>query len=156
MKVLKINKGKTISFLPRLTLILLAVVGIVKILQLIEEPYSLLLTMLLSLLPPAIWFATNIIIINAEENKIFQGVWVMGYKFGQTTRFDKIEAFEIEKKPIKKTLFTLSNNKSLLANYEYRVHLRVSPESRYYLVSHPLEETINKKVDKMKEKLLEG
>ena len=156
MRILRINKGKTFPLASRLVNIALTIVGIIKILQLVEAPYSLLLTILLSLVPPAIWFATNIIIINAEENKVFDGIWVMGYKIGQSTPYDSIEQFEVEKKSIKKTLFTLPNNQNLLTNHEYRLHLRVSPENRYYLLSHPLEETINKKIRKMKEKLLEG
>lgn len=119
----------------------------------LAEPWSILIAMLICTILPALWFATNVIIINEEKKTIFDGVWTMGRKLGKPVEYAAIEKIFIHKVKTKQTMYSLSNKQNILANHEYRAYLKLDNGDKYYLLSHPLEERVEEKVTKIRKKL---
>lgn len=137
----------------RFAVAVIAAIGIIKIMQEWEEPYSIIASILLSTLIPAIWFATNILIIDNDQHTIFDGRWIMGFKKGKTTSYREIDKFFVNKVKTKRTIYSLSNKQNMVTNHEYRAFLKLDDGSKFYLLSHPVEESVNEKVTKIRQKL---
>ncbi|MEP1034869.1 hypothetical protein [Ekhidna sp.] len=153
MKIIRINKGKAVSLPIRFVAVVATVVLTIKLMDWLPEPWSILVAMAISTILPAIWFATNVIIINEDNKTIFDGVWTMGRKLGKPSKYDSIEKIFINKVKTKQTMYSLSNKQNIIANHEYRAYLKTGEGDKYYLFSHPLEERVVEKVTKIKHKL---
>ena len=119
----------------------------------LSEPWSIIVAIAISTFLPALWFATHIIIINEEDKTIFDGVWTMGCKLGKPVSYEAIEKIFINKVKTRQTVYSLSNKQNIVANHEYRAYLKLSNGDKFFLISHPLEQTIEKKVTKIRKKL---
>ena len=153
MKVLKINKGKAIPLPFRFFSVIVLAFIIIKSMQSLEEPWSIIVSIILSMILPAIWFATNIIAIDMSAKSIFDGTWIMGFRVGKPIPFDSIEKIYINKVKTSQTTYSLANNKSVVTNHEYRAYLKTNSGEKFYLFSHPLEEKAREKVLKAQQKL---
>lgn len=153
MKKIRISKGKAVSLPIRFLGVIITVVLTVKLMDWLPEPWSILVAMAISTALPALWFATNVIIINDSSKTIFDGIWTMGRKLGKPKKYNSIEKIYINKVKIKQTMYSLSNKQNIIANHEYRAYIELDSGDEYFLLSHPLEETIEKKVTKIKQKL---
>ncbi|WP_436515238.1 hypothetical protein [Ekhidna sp. To15] len=153
MKIIRINKGKAVSLPIRFTAVVLVVVLTIKLMDWLPEPWSILTAMLICTILPALWFATKVIIINADKKTIFDGVWTMGRKLGKPVKYQAIEKIFINKVKTKQTMYSLSNQQNIIANHEYRAYLKLDNGDKYYLISHPLEERVEEKVTKIRKKL---
>lgn len=153
MKIIRISKGKAVGLPIRFVAAILMVVLTIKLVDWLPEPWSIIIAIVISTFLPALWFATNVIIINEEDKTIFDGVWTMGRKLGKPVSYEAIEKIFINKVKTKQTMYSLSNKQNIVANHEYRAYLKLSNGDKFFLISHPLEETIEKKVMKIRKKL---
>lgn len=153
MKVVRINKGKAIPWHIRLVGVIICVIICINTLKIQPEFLAIISTIICSMLVPAIWFASNIITIDANKKEIHDGVWTLGKKFGKPEKFKTIDKFYINKVKTKQTMYSLSNNKNVIANSEHKVFLKLDNGDKYFLFSHPLEERAKEKLDEVKKKL---
>ncbi len=129
------------------------VVITIKLMDMLPEPWSILIAIAISSFLPALWFATKVIIVDEEHKTIFDGVWTMGKKLGKPLKYHSIEKIFINKVKTKQTMYSLSNQSNVVANHEYRAYLKLDSGDKYFLFSHPLEERAEEKVTKIREKL---
>ena len=153
MKIMRIHQGKSLPLPFRFLMAMVFGVLIIASIQQLAWPYSIAFAMVLSTLAPAVWFATNILIINMEEREIFNGVWVMGFKFGRITPVTSIEKVFVNRIKTKQTMYSLANSKSILTNYEYRSFLKLASGEKFFMVSHPRKERIIEKSQQVIHKL---
>ncbi|MEO9870223.1 hypothetical protein [Ekhidna sp.] len=153
MKIIRINKGKAVNLPIRFVSIILMVIVTIKLMYELPEPWSILVAIIVSSFVPAIWFASNVIIINEENKTLYDGVFAMGRKFGKPTKYDSIEKIFINKVKTKQTMYSLSNQQNIVSNHEYRAYLKLDNGDKYFLLSHPLEERVEEKVTKISKKL---
>ncbi|WP_370089208.1 hypothetical protein [Ekhidna sp.] len=153
MKIIRINKGKAVPLPIRFVSVLVMVIITIALMDALPEPWSIFIAILIASFLPALWFATNVIIINEEDKTIFDGVWTMGRKLGKPVRYQSIEKIFINKVKTKQTMYSLSNRQNVVANYEHRAYLKLDNGDKYFLLSHPLEERVEEKVAKIREKL---
>ena len=153
MKIIRINKGKVFNIPIRLVSV--AVVGVVtiKLMDSLPEPLSIFISMGIATILPAIWFASNLLIIDHEKKEIFDGIWTIGLKFGKPTPYSGIEKIFINRVKTSQTMYSLSNQKNIVTDHEYRAYLKLDSGTKYYLISHPLEERVEEKVAEIKKKL---
>jgi len=109
------------------------------------QPYLIALAIVLSMLVPAAWFATDILIIDLEEKKIFNGTWIMGFKLGRVTSITSVRKIFINRVKTKRTIYSLANNKHISTNYEYCAFLKLDSGEKFFMVSHPVKERIIEK-----------
>lgn len=153
MKVVKINKGKAIAWHIRLVGVIIAIIICMSTLKLQPESLAIILTILCSILVPAIWFASNIITIDLEKKEIHDGVWVLGRKFGRSEKFDNIDKLFLNKVKTKQTMYSLANNQNISTNSEYKAFVKLDNGNKYFLFSHPLEERAEEKLRELRQKL---
>lgn len=153
MKVVKINKGKAIAFHIRLAGVIIAVAICMKTLTIQPQYLAIILTIICSMMVPAIWFASSIITIDMVKKEIHDGVWVLGRKFGRGSTFNNIDKFFINKVKTKQTMYSLSNNQNISTNSEYKAFVKLDNGDKYFLFSHPLEERAIEKLNRVKKKL---
>lgn len=153
MKIVRVNKGKTIPLPFRFISALLIGLSVVQVLRNLQEPWSIIIAILLSFILPGIWFASNIIIIDLERKTLFDGSWTMGFRFGKNHRFESIDSFFINKVKIKQTIYSLANQQNILVNHEYKAYVKLQSGEKYFLFSHPLEERAQEKLTKIRKKL---
>ncbi|MFK7951418.1 MAG: hypothetical protein AB8B73_01125 [Ekhidna sp.] len=153
MKVVKINKGKTIAFHIRFAGIIVAIAICMKLLTIQPMNLAILLTIPFTMLVPAIWFASNIITIDMDKMEIHDGVWVLGRKFGKPEKFNSIDKFFMNKVKTRQTMYSLSNNQNISTNSEFKVFVKLNNGDKYFLFSHPLEERVEEKLNEVKLKL---
>ena len=77
----------------------------------------------------------------------------MGHKFGKPIKYESIEKIFINRVKTKQTMYSLSNRQNVVTDHEYRAYLKLDNGEKFYLLSHPLEETVEEKVTKIREKL---
>lgn len=153
MRIIKVNKGKTIPFPIRFVCALFIVLGIIEVLRNLAEPWSILIAILLSFILPGVWFATNIIIIDLEKKALFDGVWTLGVKMGKSVSIEGVDKLYLNKVKTKQTLYSLSNQQNVIANHEFQAYLKVQSGETYFLFSHPIEERAEEKLTKIRKKL---
>lgn len=153
MRIVRINKGKAIGLPVRLLLTAGMIVMSIYLMNLLPEPWSILVVMIVATIFPGIWFASKVIIVDEERKRLFDGVWTMGCRLGPTLQYGTIEDIAVEKEKIKPTLFSLPDNKDVVVNHEFRAYITLSTGEKYYLLSHPLEDRIHEKVTKIRKKL---
>ncbi len=119
----------------------------------LREPWSVVAAIVISTLLPAVWFATKVIIINEENRTIFDGVWTMGKRLGKPIKYGAIEGIFIKKVKTKQTVYTLPNKQNIVTNHEFRAYLKLNNGDEYFLISHPLQDRVEEKVTKIKQKL---
>ncbi|MEO9485796.1 MAG: hypothetical protein ABJG47_20230 [Ekhidna sp.] len=153
MKIIRISKGKAVNLPIRFLGALLMVVITVKLVDWLPEPWSIVSAIAIATFLPALWFATNVIIIDAEKKTIYDGIWTMGRKLSKPVKYEAIEKIFINKVKTKQTMYSLSNKQNIIANHEYRAYLKLVSGEKFFLLSHPLEERIEEKVTKIKKKL---
>ncbi|MEP0984450.1 hypothetical protein [Ekhidna sp.] len=153
MRIVRINKGKAINLPFRFLSVISVVALTIVLLDALPEPISIFIVIAIASLLPAIWFATNVIIIDEDHKTIFDGVWTMGKKLGKPANYDTIEKIFINKVKTKQTMYSLANNQNIVVNHEYQAFLKLSNGDKYFLISHPLIERVEEKVMKIKEKL---
>ena len=124
-----------------------------KTLTIQPEYLAIILTIICSMMVPAIWFAANIITIDMEKKEIHDGVWTLGRKFGRSVKFNSIDKFFINKVKTKQTMYSLSNNQNISTNSEYKAFVKLDNGDKYFLFSHPLEERAMEKLNQAKKKL---
>lgn len=129
------------------------VVITIRLMDMLPEPWSILIAIAISSFLPALWFATKVIIVDEEHKTIFDGVWTMGKKLGKPLKYHSIEKIFINKVKTKQTMYSLSNQANVVANHEYRAYLKLDNGDKYFLFSHPLKERAEEKVTKIREKL---
>ncbi|MEO1254004.1 MAG: hypothetical protein AAFY41_03825 [Bacteroidota bacterium] len=153
MRIIRINKGRTISLPIRL----LGVFGILMLITTaminLSEAWAILVSIILASFFPALWFSFNVIIIDAENQEVFEGVWTMGKRFGKPVPFNKIEKIFINKVKTRQTIYSLSSKQNIVANHEFRAYLKLDNEEEYFLISHPIKERAQDKVSEIKRKL---
>jgi len=153
MKIIRIHKGKVFPLPFRLVAVAVVMVSVIKIMDTLPEPWSIFLSILVAALLPATWFATHVIIINEENKTIFDGAWIMGFKIGKLHSYHQIEKIFINSVKTSQTMYSLSNQKNVVTDREYRAYLKVDDGTKFFLVSHPLEDRLKEKVTKIREKL---
>ena len=149
MKVVRINKGKFFPLPIRLLGAISIALLILLVLQQFQKPFSIIFSILLSLLPPAIWFAAKLIIINPQKQWIFDGVWAMGFQIGKKEKFGSMDGILIQKVKTKKTVYSLPDKQTLVSDTEYHAFLKVDDNRKFYLLSHPVEDRIIEKTKKI-------
>ena len=147
-----IHQGKSLALSMRLIAASLGCLLIILALTHLKATLALPLSMLLSLILPASWFATRVLEIDMKTKTFFKGSWVMGFKFGQQKRFEEIKMIS-KKVPIKETEFVLPGNKAFVTNHEYQAFAIVDSDLEVYLLGHPLEKKISEKIAKINKKL---
>lgn len=152
MKLVRINQGKSLPLWLRIIIAIVSIFLMILTFQMIAAPWSIVLAILLSMIPPAGWFATNILEINTSMKMIFRGSWIMGFRFGEWKRFHELKTIT-EKKQIKTTSFTLPDNKHITTNEEYQAFLEIESGEKIYLFGHPIEKRIKEKVETLNKKL---
>lgn len=153
MKIVRINKGKAVNLPFRFLAVIVMVFLTITLMDALPEPLSIFIVIIIASLLPAIWFATKVIIIDEEHKTIFDGVWTMGKKLGEPANYDSIEKIFINKVKTSQTMYSLSNNRNVVTNHEFRAYLKLSNGDKYLLLTHPLEERVKEKVTKIKQKL---
>ncbi|MEQ6167684.1 hypothetical protein AAOE16_10860 [Ekhidna sp. MALMAid0563] len=153
MKIVRINKGKVVNLPIRLVSAIIMVVITISLMDALPEPWSIFIAIALASFLPGIWFASYVIIINEEKKTIFDGIWTMGHKFGKPIKYESIEKIFINRVKTKQTMYSLSNRQNVVTDHEYRAYLKLDNGEKFYLLSHPLEETVEEKVTKIREKL---
>ena len=153
MKIVRINKGKVVNLPIRLVSAIIMVVITISLMDALPEPWSIFIAIALASFLPGIWFASYVIIINEEKKTIFDGTWTMGHKFGKPIKYESIEKIFINRVKTKQTMYSLSNRQNVVTNHEYRAYLKLESGEKFYLLSHPIEEKIEEKVTKIREKL---
>ncbi|MBC6427609.1 MAG: hypothetical protein GDA51_14355 [Ekhidna sp.] len=153
MKIVSIHQGKTLPLPLRFFIAMIPGALVVISMNQFAQPYSIVLAIALSALVPAVWFATDILTIDLEEKKIFNGAWVMGFKFGRVTSVTSIEKVFINRIEIKQTIYSLANNKNISTNYEYHTFLKLDSGEKFFMFSHPVRERIIEKAKQAIHKL---
>lgn len=153
MRIVRINKGKYLHWSIRFLGAIIIVLSVIKTLRVVPEPWSVIVSAFISILLPIIWFTNKIIVIDLEKNVLFDGIWVMGFKIGETRSFQHLEKFFFNKVKTKQTVYSLSNKQNIVANHEYQAYVKIDSGEKFYLLSHPLEERIIEKLTKIKQKL---
>ena len=153
MRIVRINKGRTVNLPIRLVGVVIVVIITVKLMDALPEPWSIFIAIAIASFLPLLWFSFNVIIINEEKKNLFDGVWTMGHKLGQVIQYGSIEKIFINKVKTKQTMYSLSNRQNIVTNHEYRAYIKLDSGDKYHLFSHPLEETAEEKVTKIREKL---
>ncbi len=137
----------------RLVSAIIMVVITISLMDALPEPWSIFIAIAIASFLPGIWFASYIIIVNEEKKTIFDGIWTMGHKFGKPIKYESIEKIFINRVKTKQTMYSLSNRQNVVTDHEYRAYLKLDNGEKFYLLSHPLEETVEEKVIKIREKL---
>ena len=137
MRIIRIHQGKTLPVAFRVTITMILGVLIVVTMEQLRTPYSIGLSILLSTLVPAFWFAAEILIIDLESNEIFNGTWIMGFKFGKVSPITSIDKIFINRVKTKQTIYSLANNKNISTHHEYRAFLKLATGEKFFMVSHP-------------------
>lgn len=119
----------------------------------LPEPWSIFIAIAIASFLPILWFSFNVIIVDEDRKTLFDGVWTMGHKLGKVISYGSIEKIFINRVKTKQTMYSLSNKQNIVANHEYKAFLKLDNGEKYYLFSHPLEETAEEKVTKIREKL---
>ena len=119
----------------------------------LSEPWSILVAIAICSFLPALWFATDVIIINEENKTIFDGVWTMGRKLGKPIKYQAIEKIFINKVKTRQTMYSLSNQQNVITNHEYWAFIKMDNGEKFFLLSHPLEKRAEEKVTEIKKKL---
>jgi len=153
MRIIRISQGKAFSLHFRLVTVVILCLLIVGTIVGIPQPFSMVFVIVLSSLVPAVWFSSKILSVDLEENKVFKGSWVMGFKFGREEAINSIEKISIEKVQTGKTIYSLSNNQNLVTDKVYEAYLKTESGEKFFLVSHPVKETIIKKAIQVIRKL---
>lgn len=153
MKIVRVNRGKTLGLPFRLLAVGITFFSIQWLMNMLEEPVSIIVSMLVACFLPATWFASDILIIDAEKNQIFDGVWTMGMKWGKSLKYDTISAISIERVETKPTLFVLPNKQEITSTHEFQAFAILDDNQKIFLISHPLEERLQEKIVKIKQKL---
>ncbi|WP_420577288.1 hypothetical protein [Ekhidna sp.] len=153
MRIVRINKGKVVNLPIRLVSVVVMVVITISLMDALPEPWSILIAIAIASILPGIWFASYVIIINEENKTLFDGIWTMGHKFGKPIQYESIEKIFINRVKTKQTMYSLSNKQNVVTDHEYRAYLKLDNGEKFYLLSHPLEETVEEKVTKIREKL---
>lgn len=153
MKVVKVNKGRVVPPTARVVLSFLVVGSVWLSLKFVQPTYAIFLAMLVSLLLPAVWFSFYLIVVNLDKEEIFDGIWLMGRRFGRPERFSEVRDVLVKKVGTKPTIYTLSDNKQISTREEYRAYLSLKDGREYFMFSHPLEEEAVQKVKRIKQKL---
>lgn len=152
MKLVRINQGKSLPTWLRVFIVIISILLMILAFLKLITPWSIMLAILFSLIPPAGWFATNILEINTSKKMIFQGSWSMGFRFGNWKHFQELKII-FEEKKIKTTSFTLPNNKLITTNKEYQAFLETETAEKIYLFGHPIKDRIKEKVETLNKKL---
>ncbi len=153
MRIIRINKGKAVNLPIRLVGIAIVIVATIKLMNSLPEPWSIFITIVIASFLPALWFSYNIIVIDMEKKEIFDGVWTMGKRLGTPIPFNRIEKIFINRIKTKQTMYSLSNKQNILVDHEFRAYLKLDNGEKIFLISHPLEEKMEEKVTKIREKL---
>lgn len=153
MRIVRIHQGKTLPLQFRLVIAIILGTLIVLIMIQIRQPYSIVFTIALSTLTPAIWFSANMLEIDLTKNEVFKGIWVMGFRFGDKTSFSSIEKIFIKKTKTKQTIYSLANNKNVVTDHEYRAYIKLDSGHKYFMISHPVKTRIIKKCQQAIRKL---
>ena len=153
MKIIKVNKGKTFPITIRFSGAILVTMGVIQTMKKIDEPWSILISIGLSTILPALWFTTDIIIIDGEKKELFDGVWVMGFKIGKNKSFHSIKKIFINKVRTKQTMYSLSNKQNIITNHEFQAYLEIDSGEKFFLFSHPIEERAKMKMMKINKAL---
>ena len=152
MSVVRIHQGKSFSFGLRLLAAVTSIGMIVLLLKYAHESAAIVLSIMISMLPPAFWFSTKITEIDIINNKLFVGSWVMGFRKGKYFDFKKIEIHCREHR-IKLTEFSLPDGKQIFTDREFRASLKVESGEHFHLFSHPHQKRVDEKIKKLKKKL---
>ena len=152
MKLVRIHQGKSLKLWLRILIVIISIILMIAAFKSLSEPWSIMLPIIISILPPASWFATNILEINASKGLIFKGAWAMGFRFGTWKRFEALE-ITYDHVPIKLTTYTLPNNRIITTDKEYQAFAEIDAEEKIYLFGHPLKERIDQKVQMLHKKL---
>ncbi len=153
MKIVRINKGKVVNLPIRLVSVLVIFFIIFKLMETLSEPLSIFIAIVFASILPAIWFASYVIIIDEETKTVFDGIWTMGKRFGKPRKYDAIEKIFINRVKTKQTMYSLSNRQNIVANYEFKAYLKLDDGEKFFLISHPIEERVEEKVTKIRQKL---
>ncbi len=153
MEIIRINKGRAVNLPIRLVGIVVVAVITIKLMDSLSEPWSILIAILIASFLPALWFSFNVIIIDMNKKEIFDGVWTMGKRLGKPTPFNEIEKIFINKVKTKKTMYSISNQQNIVTNHEFRAYLKLDNGEKLFLISHPIEDTLEEKVTKIRKKL---
>lgn len=153
MKIVRINKGKSLPLIVRIIALVIVGFSITKTFQLVQEPLSIFIAIGISILLPALWFATNLIVIDHKRKTLFDGIWTMGFKIGKNIPYQGDPSISLEKIKIAKKVYSLPDNKNIITDHEYRAMIELKDGKKYYLFSHPLEERANEKLIKIRNKL---
>ncbi|MEQ9405286.1 MAG: hypothetical protein RIM99_16985 [Cyclobacteriaceae bacterium] len=154
MGKVKINQGRSIPWAFRLVATAAIIVGVVKIIQGMPENYAILLSMILSMLMPIIWFSYNILTIDNDKKEIHSGVYSVGFKTGKAKKFKEIDKIFINK--VKTSQRMQSHGTGSVyeqKGVEYRAFIKLDDGTKYFLTSHPNEKKLEEKVTKIREKL---
>lgn len=153
MKIVRINKGKVVNLPIRLVSAVTMVIITISLMDALPEPWSIFIAIAIASFLPGIWFASYVIIIDAEKKTIFDGIWTMGHKFGKPVSYQSIEKIYVNRVKTKQTMYSLSNRQNVLTDHEYRAYIKIDTGEKFYLLSHPIEEKMEEKVTKIREKL---
>jgi len=153
MKIVRINKGKVVNLPIRLVSAVIMVVITISLMDALPEPWSIFIAIAIASILPGIWFASYVIIINEVKKTLFDGIWTMGHKFGKPIKYDSIEKIFINRVKTKQTMYSLSNRQNVVTDHEYQAYLKLDNGEKFYLFSHPIEDTAKEKVTKIREKL---
>ena len=148
MRIVRIHQGKTLPLQFRIVIAMILGILVVVSMDQLPQPYSIAAAIALSALVPAAWFATDLLKIDLEANKIFNGAWVMGFKFGKETPITSIEKIFINRIKTKQTIYSLANNKNVSTHYKYQSYLKLSTGEKFFMVSHPSK---NRMIEKSKQ-----
>lgn len=153
MNKLRINKGKFFNLTTRIIGSVAISIAVINALIFFQEPWSIFFAIAISQLMAVLWFASKVVIIDPHKKSIFDGVWVMGVKIGSPIFFESIKGITVQQAKTKQTMYSLSNNKSVIANTEYRAYLELPSGEQIFLISHPIKETMTSKVKQIQDKL---
>lgn len=152
MRPVRIHQGKTYPLGLRLSAALIVCTLIIVVLRHILAPLSLGIAILLAPVLPALWFSTRIVEIDVARKRLFQGSWTMGFRWGKNVSYEKID-LSVQKNRIKRTEFSLPNNRTLITDHEYQAFLEIDSKTDVYLFGHPLEDRIEEKMQTLRKKL---
>lgn len=154
MNRVRIRKGR---YFPTPLLFVFALIAVVLVLYVFKEiprPFAVALTLFVSFLIAAAWSASYLLVIDMEEKKIFDGVWVMGIKLGAEMPFTHIEKIFINKIKTKQTFYSaLGNQPATLSNAEYQSYVKTDEGRKVALVTHRNRSKIIEKVTYIIDKL---
>ncbi len=153
MKTIRINKGRALNLPIRFIGVVGVIVIMIKLMETLSEPWSLIIVIAIASFLPALWFSYQVIIIDMEKKELFDGIWTMGKRLGSSTSFNGIEKIFINRIKTKQTMYSLSNKQNVLASYEYRAYIKLDSGEKFFLISHPIKEEIEEKVSKIRKKI---